>query len=139
MSAPASRRTSAPRGGDPVPEDVVARARAAYARRATDPVVELVFDSADVEEPGSERLLRFERRGAVSVELWVGSEGDRRTLRGRVVPPVERVELELEDAGIRLAESAATGVFSFDGVPRGVMRLRLASRDATLLTAWFLA
>jgi hypothetical protein len=140
MNAPPSRRSRGDgKAGDGVPEDVVAQARAAYARRGPEPVAEIVTDSADQDGAGADRVLRFEYPGALRLDLWVGSKGGRRSLRGRVEPPQDRVELELEGAGISVAEHASSGTFAFEGVPRGIMRLRLATEGAVLVTAWFLA
>jgi len=127
--------------GDAVPEGVVARAKAAYGRRSTAPVAALVFDSADHDDASEERTMCFEHGEAVRVELWVGQDGGRRSLRGQVQPPPGRVELELGGAGVTLVDAAPSGAFAFDGVPHGVMRLHLVGRRGVdpVPTEWFLA
>ena len=122
---------------DPVPDDVVEQARAAYQTRSTGPVAAIVSDAAD--EHG-ERHVRFEH-GGVRVDLHVAAAGTRWDLRGHLDPPQLRVELELEGSAVSVAEDAASGRFSFVGVPGGIMRLRLIAHEATdaLTTDWFRA
>ncbi len=128
-------------GGERVPDEVVARAKAVFATRTTGPLAVLAFDSAvDENMPNGERQLRFEHP-SVTVEVRVVVHDRWRTLHGRVGPGQVRVELELEDAQVTLAESADYGVFSFGGVPSGVMRLRLVERRGSnpVHTDWFRA
>jgi hypothetical protein len=124
--------------GDRVPDELVQRAKAAYERRSAAPVVATVSDM--LVEPGGGRRLRFEHELA-HVEVGVSAAGARRDLRGRVQPPQLRVELELEGSPVAVAEEATTGQFAFDGVPRGVMRLRLVPHEGAvvLTTDWFSA
>jgi hypothetical protein len=124
--------------GDRVPDEVVDRAKAALARRSAGPVAAIVSDL--VVEPGGERRLRFEHELA-HVEVAVRVAGARRDLGGRVQPPQLRVELELEGSSVTVAENATTGQFAFEGVPRGIMRLRLVPDEAAavLTTDWFSA
>jgi hypothetical protein len=125
-------------GGDRVPDELIELAKAAYERRSASPVVTIVSDI--VVEPGGERRLRFEHELA-HVEVVVSAAGARRDLRGRVQPPQLRVELELEDSPVTVAEGATRGEFAFAGVPRGVMRLRLVPDEGAvaLTTDWFSA
>jgi hypothetical protein len=133
--------TSNEHGGDRVPDEVVAQAKAAFATRTTGPLAALVFDSAvDENRPNAQRQLRFEYP-SVTVEVAVAVHGRWRKLHGRVHPGQFRVEVELAEAQVTVAESADNGDFSFAGVPNGVMRLRLLERTGSnpVHTDWFRA
>ena len=124
--------------GDRVPDEVIERAKAAYERRSAGPVMPIVSDM--VVEPGGQQRLRFEHE-LTQVEVGVSATGTRRDLRGRVRPPQLRVELELEGSSVTLAEGATSGEFAFEGVPHGVMRLRLVPHEGAVVlsTDWFTA
>ncbi len=133
--------TSAEHGGDRVPDEVVAQAKAVFATRTTGPLAVLVFDSAvDENMPNAQRQLRFEHP-SVTVEVAVVVDDRGRALHGRVDPGQVRVEVELEDAEVTIAESADNGDFTFGRVPNGVMRLRLLERTGSnpVHTDWFRA
>jgi hypothetical protein len=137
-----SRRRSRPQwaaGGsvDPVPDEVVEQAKAAYWTRAPGPVAAIVSDTA--EEFGG-RVVRFEHTGR-RVELRLDAAAERWDLRGRVEPPQLRVELELDGAPVTVADDASGGRFAFEAVPPGVMRLRIVACEGAepLLTDWFRA
>jgi len=139
VSAPRSRSAAATGSGDAsdrVPAEVIERAKAAYQRRSDGPVVAIV--SEVVVEPGGEQRLRFEHE-LTYVELQVTAAEARCDLRGRVQPPQLRVELELEGSPLTVGEGATEGEFAFEGVPRGVMRLRLVRHEGAvvLTTDWF--
>jgi hypothetical protein len=121
-----------------VPNEVIERAKRAYQGRSAGPVAAIVTEV--VVEPGGERRLRFEHELA-HVEVKVSAAGARRDVRGRVQPPQLRVELELEGSSVTVAEGATGGEFAFEGVPRGVMRLRLVPHEQgiVLRTDWFSA
>ena len=141
MRPPRSRSAAAAgsrNAADRVPDEVVERAKAAYEQRSVGPLVASVSDM--LIEPGGGRRLRFEHELA-HVEVGVSAAGARRDLRGRVQPPQLRVELELEGSPVTVAEGAMTGEFAFEGVPRGVMRLRLVPHEGAvaLTTDWFRA
>jgi hypothetical protein len=121
-----------------VPDEVIERAKRAYQGRSAEPVVAIV--SEVVVEPGGERRLRFEHELA-HVEVKVSAAGARRDVRGRVQPPQLRVELELEGSSVTVGEGATRSEFAFEGVPRGVMRLRLVpdKEGVVLRTNWFSA
>jgi hypothetical protein len=123
-----------------VPDDVVARAKAALETQASGPLAALVFDSA-LEEgpPAAERRLRFVF-GSVCVEMSVTGAGAWRTIRGQVVPGSLRVQLEREGTGVAPNQEVAEGHFGFGRVPRGLMRLRLDDPDGSpsAHSEWFL-
>lgn len=122
---------------DRPPDEVIERAKAAYQRRTTGPVAAIVSDAVG---PHGERRLRFEH-GLRAVDLVVSNAAGRWDLRGRTEPPVFRVELELEASPLTIAEDATGGAFAFEGVPGGVMRLRLVAVKGAeaLVTDWFRA
>ena len=117
-----------------VPDGVIERAKAAYQRRRAGPVAAMVSDAAD--ERG--RRLLFSD-GTVRVEVVVTAAGSRWDLRGRVEPAQFRVELELEDSPLTVAADATGGSFAFEGVPAGLMRLRLLAGQGAEpnATGWF--
>lgn len=126
---------------DPVPDDVLATARASFTWRTVDAeLAALAYDSANEELAGirgeaGERQLTFRAPG-LEIEVLIGGE-DRR-LTGQLVPP-HPATLELR-AGEETIEAAAgaDGVFSFVGVPTGPVSLRcvLAGGAGTVETAW---
>jgi hypothetical protein len=58
-----------------------------------------------------------------------------------VEPPLFRVELELEGAPVTVAADEIGRGFAFEGVPHGVVRLRLVPEEGleTVLTEWLRA
>jgi hypothetical protein len=124
---------------DGVPDEVVARAKAAFASRATGPLAALTCDSTlDGDEPVAVRRLRF-ASASLSVEAVVEGCAAWRTVRGRVEPERLSVQLELEGVATPLATGGSGGHFRFDGLPSGLMRLRLAGTDGSdpSHTEWF--
>jgi hypothetical protein len=140
----APRSAAGPPVGDPdvgvVPDEVVARAKAAFATRAKGALAALVLDSALHAEPSAgARTLRFVDR-SVSVKVTVTGEGVWRTITCRVVPGSLRVQLEREGAMVAPAHEVARGCFGFAPMPRGLVRLRMEEPDgsASARTEWFL-
>jgi hypothetical protein len=129
-----------PVGRDVVPDDVVARAKAAFATRATGALATLVSDSAlNAGPPTAARTLRFVHP-SVSVKICVTGEGVWRTISGRVVPGRLRVRLEREGAEVAPVHDVARGSFAFTPMPRGLVRLWLDEPDGSTSarTEWFL-
>jgi hypothetical protein len=132
---------------DPIPSHVVELARAAFDWRTLDAeLAELVLDSAEpelaaaagalVRSTGHARLLTFEASD-LTIEVEVEEEGEKRLLRGQLLPPVA-AELVVQHAGGDLHATAdADGRFTVEGVSSGPVRLRavLAGR-APVETQW---
>ncbi len=128
---------------DPVPATVAVEARALFGlRRLDEELAELVRDSADdrggllaVRGEGDVRLISFET-GPVTVELQVTERGPARDLVAQVAGAVV-VGAEVETATGRRPVPIEDSLFTLDGVPAGLLRLRLrtdAGRD--LVTSW---
>ena len=114
---------------DPVPEHVLAAARAALTtRRLDEELAALVADSALAEagvRAGAPdvRLLTFES-AEVSLELQVEYRDDRVSVRGLVTGATgEAGEAVVEVAGERHAVPIDDGWFAVTGLPRGATRV----------------
>jgi hypothetical protein len=128
---------------DPVPAQVVAGAQALFGlRRLDEELAELVRDSVEerdrmlaVRGEGDVRLISFQT-GPVAVELQVTERGPMRDLVVQIAgTAVSGAEVETP-AGRRRAP-VEDSLFTLDGVPAGLVRLRLltvAGRE--LLTSW---
>jgi len=128
----------APLPGDEVPDVVVARAKSAFELRAPSAPAPLVFDSAtDTADLTGERTLRFEHPGGW-VQLTVSTTGGTCTIRGTASPATERVELEPDGRELAVWHEVSAGSFTFSGVPRGVLRLRVVGPpgSSTVFTEW---
>jgi hypothetical protein len=129
---------------DPVPPQVVVEARALFGlRRLDEELAELVRDTAEssgsgvlvVRGEGDVRLISFET-GPVTVELQVTERGPARDLVAQVTGTTV-VEAEVETAAGRRTVPLEDSLFTADGVPSVLLRLRL--RTATgrdLVTSW---
>lgn len=129
---------------DPVPPQVVIEARALFGLRRLDAeLAELVRDTAEssgagvlvVRGEGDVRLISFET-GPVTVELQVTERGPARDLVAQVTGTTV-VEAEVETAAGRRTVPIEDSLFTADGMPSGLLRLRL--RTATgrdLVTSW---
>jgi hypothetical protein len=126
---------------DGVPDEVVTRAKAAFGTGATDPLAELILDSAfDTDDPDALRRLRF-ASATLSVEAVVTRRFVGRAIRGHVEPEHLHVRLELDGDQAPLPEEEAGGGFTFEYVPSGLMRLRFDEPDGSesSFTDWFIA
>lgn len=128
---------------DPVPESVLAAARAAFALRRLDAeLAELVRDSADeragliaVRGDGDVRLISFET-GPVAVELQVTQRGMMRDLVAQI-SGADVALAQVETPGLRQDAALADGVVTADGVPAGLLRLHVRTADGhDLVTSW---
>jgi hypothetical protein len=129
---------------DPMPEMVLASARAAFALRTLDAdLAELVRDSAEEERggliavrgEGDVRLISFET-GAVAVELQVTERGALRDLVAQV-SGVDIGRAEVETPTSRYPTALEDSLVSVDGVPAGHMRLHLhTTQGRDLVTSW---
>jgi hypothetical protein len=128
---------------DPVPGEVTTEARALFGlRRLDEELAELVRDSAEdrggllvVRGEGDVRLISFET-GTVTVELQVTERGADRDLVAQVTGTA-LAGAEVETSAGRREVAVEDSLFSVDGVPAGLLRLRLrtaAGRD--LVTSW---
>ena len=131
------------RTADPVPDQVVTGARAAWTWRTIDEeLAELVFDSAaeltGVRSEDTARQLTFRAPG-VEIEVMMVDDVSRR-LVGQLVPPgAFTVTLVAGDAELT-ATTDRLGRFSFDAVAAGPVRLALADEAGThvVTTEWVL-
>jgi hypothetical protein len=124
---------------DRVPDNVVARAKAAFGERQPGNLAILVFDSLvdDNDRPEAHRL-RFEHP-TLTVELRLSIVGDQVSMAGSVTPGASgRVSLRFEDdASLQLLERCK-GSFAFGPVRHGLMRLCFQLEgDISVHTDWF--
>ncbi len=128
---------------DPMPAQVTVEASALFGlRRLDEELAELVRDSAEergrmlaVRGEGDVRLISFET-GPVAVELQVTERGTARDLVAQITG-TEVARAEVETSAGRRAVTVQESLFTMDGVPAGLLRLRLltgAGRD--LVTSW---
>lgn len=132
---------------DPVPEELVAATRSAFAWRTMDAeLAELVQDVASedprlvgVRSDALATLLSFEAPG-LAVEVEVLATGGRRRLLGQLVPGRPgRVEVR-HRAGLTEVTADDIGRFSAEDLPPGPMRLRSQGAGGRWVeTDWFLA
>lgn len=128
---------------DPMPAHLADAAKALLGlRRLDEELAELVRDSAEeqgrllaVRGEGDVRLISFET-GPVTVELQVTERGSVRDLVAQVSGTAV-VRAEVETATGRSPVPVEDSLFTLDGAPAGLLRLRLltaAGRD--LVTSW---
>lgn len=128
---------------EPVPEHVLAGARAAWTWRTVDEeLAALVFDSvletSGVRSESTARQLTF-RRGDAEIEVMVVDDTSRRVV-GQLVPP-QSVAVHLTSSDrVDEQRSDRLGRFTFDAVPSGPVRLSVMGADAKplLSTEWVL-
>jgi hypothetical protein len=128
---------------DPVPAHVTGGAKELLGlRRLDEELAELVRDSTEdrggllaVRGDGDVRLISFET-GPVTVELQVTERGPARDLVAQVTGTAV-VGAEVETGGGRRSVPVEDSLFTLDGLPAGLLRLRLriaGGRD--LVTSW---
>jgi hypothetical protein len=136
---------------DPVPEEVLAAARAAIITRELDAeLAALVADSAAMEdelrfdpvrtastEATDTRLLSFDG-GGVRFELEVSGQADQLTVVGQVIGAADRgCVLEQADGHVHEVELDSLGGFLIMGVTSGPARLRCRSTSGVhVSTPW---
>ena len=128
---------------DPVPEHVLAGARAAFTWRTIDAeLAELVFDSATeltgVRSADIARQVTFQAPG-IEIEVMVIDNGQRRIV-GQLVPPSEvTVQLTSGDA-VAVTQTDELGRFTFTDVQPGPVRLSVlgSSGEDLVHTEWIL-
>jgi hypothetical protein len=135
---------------DPVPEEVLALGRAAFAlhhadvalmRMATEELAGADLRTAASAARGTSRLHVFEH-GGVSLELDVTSKGDFARILGVVVDesgaPVEDMRVVLETASTSRTVDLEDERFTFERVPLGLARVALErGGERSLSTTWF--
>lgn len=124
---------------DPVPGAVTDLARAALStRRIDEALAELVADSASdalaVARGEAMRLLSF-THGAVAIELQVHVEDGTAALRGLVSGATAEVVVQTPGTERRVPIDE-NGWFTADGLPVGLLRLRLRAGDTPVTTSW---
>jgi hypothetical protein len=125
---------------DQVPDDVVVRAKDAFARRIPGDLAALVHDSlVDNEPPATDHRLRFEHpRMTIDVRISSAIEGSE--LSGQVEPPAPvALQLERDTAELTGPLDSSDGSFSFERIPSGIVRLRLTGQfgPSPVHTDWF--
>ncbi len=131
------------RAAEPVPDHVIAGARAAWTWRTIDQeLAELVFDSAaeltGVRSEDTARQLTFRAPG-VEIEVMVVDDVSRRIV-GQLIPPgAFSVQLMVGDTVLEEATDRL-GRFTFEGVAPGPVRITVidAERSHVVSTEWVL-
>ena len=136
------------REDDPVPDEVVRAAKAAWTWRTIDAeLAALTYDSALDDEAlagvrgvATARSLSFgDGELLIEIELTDAGDDERLQLVGQIAPAVPAT-VAVERVDGRAAVSTGTddlGRFHADGVARGVVRLRVEGSRGTLVTDWF--
>ena len=131
------------RHADPVPERVLAGARAAFTWRTIDAeLAELVFDSATeltgVRSEDMARQVTFQAPG-VEIEVMVIENGQRRIV-GQLVPPSEVTVQLVSGEGVAETQTDELGRFTFTDVQPGPVRLSVlgSSGEDVVHTEWIL-
>lgn len=127
---------------DPVPDEVVAAARATWTWRTIDAeLAELVGDSAleaaAVRGGAGPRILTF-AVGSLTLVVEVAEQRDRRRLLGQIVAP-RTAEVELDHAqGAVTVAADELGRFRVEDFPMGPVRLSLRFPDdpGRVVTSW---
>jgi hypothetical protein len=124
-----------------VPDEVIAQAKAAFARRGRGEIAILTWDSlVDEDAPAGDHQLRFEHPD-LQIELRILAGENSSDLEGRVKPVVPLyVELQGHEGDVLRSTEAPDGVFAFDHILSGAVRLSLsvrAARSSEIRTDWF--
>jgi hypothetical protein len=133
---------------DPVPDLVLAAARASLTwRTVDDELADLAFDSSVDESPvlvrgpgpvSDEQLLTFETE-RVSVDLQVTVRGEGRRLVGQLAPAgVAEIEVRSANGGVVTTRSDELGRVPALDVPAGPLSLRIqiAGQSVAIVTDW---
>jgi hypothetical protein len=126
---------------EPLPEGVLADARAAFRRRAAGAALaRLTRDGLDGALPalrgGDARLLTF-AGGGLTVEVEVTGAGQVYQLAGQLLPPADARVLVRHTDGELDGRAGPAGQFVVDGVPAGLISLLFRLPDASsVVTSW---
>jgi hypothetical protein len=123
-----------------VPDSVVARVKASFARRMEGELAALVVDSlVEQGDPAANHHLRFEHPlGAIDVYVSAIATGADLAV-GTQPPMARRVQLVDSQGGLRRVAELTEGSFVFRQVPHAVICLTLLSSDDSpaIHTDWF--
>jgi hypothetical protein len=123
-----------------VPDDVVAQAKAAFARRTNGEIAVLAWDSlVDEDAPLWDHRLRFEHPEMQFDVRVFGAHGSS-TIEGRLHPPAAAaIALESDNRSVLGMGKVADGAFSLEHIAPGVVRLCVTRPDSTVAvcTDWF--
>jgi hypothetical protein len=135
-------KTTNPMGSAPedVPEDVVAQAKAAFARRTQGEIAVLAWDAlVDENAPLSDHRLRFEH-AEVQLDVRIVAGEASSTIEGRVHPSAAAaIALESDSGNVLGTGEVTDGAFALEQVAPGLVRLCLTRSDPTVpvCTDWF--
>jgi hypothetical protein len=139
----AHQRPTRPALTDPIPDDVLARARAVFEQLAAPgDLAPLVYDSLAEGATGAGRFWLVFQHETAQLQLSITPRGNDFQVHGRIDPrdTSSRAELEIDHTEHAIVVPVRNGEFAFDAVAPGVMRVRLADPDGEprLHTDWFL-
>jgi hypothetical protein len=126
-------------GPDEVPDEVIAQAKAAFARRHRGEIAILTWDSVvDENTPARNQHLRFEHR-ELEVDVRIRAGGGSFDLEGQVKPSAAlEVELQSEHGEVLASRESTDGTFTFDRASPGLVRLSIrGSAGLEISTDWF--
>jgi hypothetical protein len=131
------RLRNAARAADPVPDEVIKRAKSALSRRRPHAEIARFRDGSRPGGTRRRRRLRFEA-ATLGIELEVWATGDRRRIVGQLVPAQPAVvELRTGTSATATVEVDEHGRFELDA-PAGPISLscRLGGGSPTVDTEW---
>ena len=126
-------------GHEPVPDDVLERARKAFSQRARGPIARLTHDSMlEKGDAPQSHVLSF-AAGEASIQVHVAAAESQSQLDGSVEGfAPNRAMLHLEGSELAMVAPVEEGSFSFDPVAHGVVRLSFETAgNPGLSTDWF--
>jgi hypothetical protein len=124
---------------EPVPEDVLNAAKAAFGRRSVEEVAALVYDSlVDGTEPAENHVLRFQH-DRLRFDVRVSATSGEVILAGSVAPTAEgRFELVIDQNELSFPYHSTDGSFLLGPVGHGLVRLSFQPSNGTKVqTDWF--
>lgn len=124
---------------DPVPDDVLDAAGAAFATRSNGDLMVLVrYSLVDEGDPPDSHVLRFEHE-RMGIEVEVSAMATTTSLRGRTTKPAGgRFEILFFGSTLDFVQNSDDGTFAFGPLGHGVVRIALEPAGASRLdTDWF--
>jgi len=133
-------------GADPLPDPVLAAAKASFVWRTIDAeLAELSADSLDAltgaagtrAAGGAARLLTFQAPG-VEIEVEVAETGSTRRLTGQLIPPAPADVTVRWSSGSIETPADELGRFTVESVPAATVSLSIVQPDAAhpVVTSW---